>query len=118
VTADPIAHLDFTPGPTQCECIGKCGHHAPGRRCPHVAQFHTKVHAFGFCKNPGLDHGFAVHIVCADCMTHHVNLAREMVEGSHTARERLGRYLACPTCVRNVVNLHEIWEARPLDEVI
>lgn len=115
---DPIAHLDFTPESPQCECHGDCGLHAIGARCPHIAQYHTKIHAFGFCKQPGLtERGQAVHIVCAGCMLHYAKRAQHLIEKSHVVRERLGAYLCCTACRVDLVDVNAIWEARPLDVI-
>lgn len=116
---DPIAHLDFKPDAPQCECCSqRCEQHPSGVRCAHTAMFHSRVHAFGFCKSLGLDRGFAVHIVCAQCMAHAARTVERLIAASHTCREQRGAHLVCTSCGLTLVNVHDVWEARELTDVI
>lgn len=115
-TGDPILDsLDFDPTPPTCECLGGCYHHVG--RCPHVAQFQTTVHGLGFCKQPGLTaEGGAVHLVCAACMNAHALKVTQLVQASQNALLRIGKYLSCGSCGRDITEPTDLWEVRALHD--
>lgn len=110
--ASVLAALDFTPGPPQCECNGCGPHRGP---CHQTATYHVKLHAFGFCNQPGLDHGFAVQLLCPTCLSTRAWQIGTMIDRANTIRRTLGQAMACGTCGMEITTAETIWEARPLN---
>lgn len=114
---DPIAHLDFEPGPANCECVG-CPGHGGGGTCGKPATHMVTVHAINNCNRAGLTgDGGVVQLCCAGCIKPRTSRAAVMAERLEALRKQWGGTVECRGCGRPLLEMSDFFEIRSLENV-